>query len=52
MISINKESKKNDKYKIFLVFGLHAREMITVETGMFLLKNICKLGTEGDIDEG
>lgn len=41
----------NEKNKIFIVFGEHAREMIAVETGLFFLDAICGVGEHfNDID--
>jgi len=43
MVKIKKSSKVVDeeRIKMFVLFGQHAREMIAVETGLYFLNVIC-----------
>jgi len=57
LVHINKKDSKtpeSEKQKIFVVFGEHAREMISVETGLHTVKALCgqkKLNENFDIED-
>ena len=40
-ISENSGHKSSSKYNVFLLFGEHAREMISPETGLNIAKALC-----------
>lgn len=47
MLEIDKPaSKQEKKHKAFLLFGEHAREMISPEAGLALVERICSLAPE------
>lgn len=41
-----KPKDANTKNKAFIIFGEHAREMISVETGLHFLKKVCSDGLD------
>ena len=40
-MTISKDSDYTDKQKVFYLFGEHARELISPETGLNLIKALC-----------
>ncbi|CAD8055068.1 unnamed protein product [Paramecium sonneborni] len=45
-ITLKPKIENENKNKAFIIFGEHARELISVETGFHFLQQICKVGVD------
>ncbi len=50
LIEISNKKETGNKYNVFLLFGEHARELISPETGLNLIKTLCNKGGRAKLD--